>query len=70
MYLALDGQNLVEIHTCEIAQTPLGDDLVGGRGCNEVLVAREGRAARAHGPEQDLVLLEGRWLEHDPHAVG
>ena len=48
----------------------LGHDLVGGLGGDEVLVVGERRAAGAEGPEEDLVLLERRRLEHDAHAVG
>ena len=54
----------------EAAKTALRDDHGGGFSGDEVRVARERGAARAHGPKQDLVLLERRRLEHDPDAVG
>ena len=65
----LAGQLLAQIDRRETPEPALADDLCRRFGGDEVLVARERRAARTEGAEQDLVLLERRRLQHDSHAV-
>ena len=65
----LAGQLLLEVDGAEDAEAAGGDDLVGGVGRDEVPVLGERDAAGARGPEEDLVLLEIRRLQHDAGAV-
>ncbi len=48
---------------------PAGTTASATRAGREVRVARERRTARRRGPEQDLILLQRRRLEHDRRAV-
>ena len=63
-------KHLFQIDQAELAKTAVGHDRGGGGGRDEVPVAGERRATGAHGPKENLILLERRRLEYDPDTVG
>ena len=66
---ALPESMLVEHHGAELADAAGRHDVVGDARREEVGVARERRAARRGGAEQNLICLQRRRLEHDGGAV-